>query len=333
MPRNSRISAVVIGLLVLVMARDVCSQQPAHAARAVEPVTDALREKYALDPFYKKLVNADGLLILSSDRVPDEGLVEAAYLIDQVLKGRDDIRAAIAKSEIRIVIMNQDEFTTDVPEHARLGERGGNNKDWWDRRARGLGARGPRSAMSCGVENLLQYKGDPYSDENILIHEFAHTVDDVGLAEVDPAFEGKLKDCYEKAMAEGLWKTAYATTNQSEYWAEIVQVWFFCNPPKARHDHIDINTRAELKEYDPRAYALLEYVFGDNDYQYAFPRDREQKAHLAQWDFDQAPAFAWPDRLKDINTRGQQRPPRRDAAPQQDGQQTKPSHACPCLDH
>jgi len=284
---------------------------PALAQRKVEAVSDEVREQFALDPFYNKILNADGLLFLGSDKVPDEAFEEAAFLIDNVLKGRDDIRAAIAKLEIRIVIMNVDEFTTDVPEHRGLAEQ---DKDWWDRRARGLGARGYRSAMSCGVENLLQYKGDPYSDENILIHEFAHTIDDAGLAEVDKAFEGKLKDCYEKAMAEGLWKTAYATTNQSEYWAELVQIWFFCNPPHARHDHIDINTRDELKSYDPRAYELLEYVFRDNDYQYAFPMDRKDKAHLAPWDFANATAFDWPERLKSISTRAQRPPKRPDPA-------------------
>jgi hypothetical protein len=275
---------------------------PALAERKVEQVSDELRETYALDAFYTKVLNADGLVILGSDEVPDEAFLEAGHLIDHVLKGRDDIREAIAKAQIRLVIMNQDQFTTDVPEHARLAnhEKG---KDWWDRRARGLGATGYRTAMSVGVENLLQYKGDPYHDESILIHEFAHVIDDVGLAAIDKAFEEKLANCYQLAMKEDLWEGGYGRTNRSEYWAELVQIWFFCNPPKARHDHTDINTREELKTYDPRAYKLLEEVFGDNDYQYVFPKDRKDKAHLAQWDFDTAPSFAWPERLADINTR------------------------------
>lgn len=277
---------------------------PALAQRAVTPISDETRETYALDPFYQKLLNADGLLFLTSEKVPDEALYEAAYLIDRVLDGRDDLRAAIATAQIRLAIMNHDEFTTDIPEHARLAEHN-NGKNWWDRRARGLGARGYRSAMSCGCENLLQYKGDPYSDENILIHEFAHVIDDVGLAAIDKDFEPRLKKIYKQAMDEGLWEGGYGRTNHSEYWAEIVQIWFFCNPPKARHDHTDINTREELKTYDPRAYALLEYVFGDNDYQYVFPKDRKDKAHFKEWDFDKALAFAWPERLKNVNVRKQ----------------------------
>lgn len=276
----------------------VLTAVPALAQRQVTAISDETREHYALHPYYKQILLADGLLIVSSDKVPAEGLEEAAYLIDQVLMGRDDLRKAIATAQIRLAIMNIDEFTTDVPEHAKHTP-----KDWWDRRARGLGARGRRSAMSCGCENLLQYEGDPYSDESILIHEFAHVIDDVGLAMVDPAFEEKLKDAYKQAMAAGLWENAYAATNHSEYWAEIVQIWFLCNPPHARHDHIDINTREELKDYDPRAFALLTEVFGDNDYQYEFPKDRQEPGHFENWDFEKAPAFEWPARLKDINTR------------------------------
>lgn len=294
---------------------------PTLAGREVHAVSDELREAYALDAFYTKVLNADGLLLLGSDKVPDEAFQEAAYLIDQVLKGRDDLRKAIAKAEIRLVIMNENEFTTDVPEHARL-ENHKNGKDWWDRRARGLGATGYRTAMSCGVENLLQYTGDPYHDENILIHEFAHVIDDVGLAAIDKDFENKLAETYKLAMEEGLWEGGYGQTNRSEYWAECVQVWFECNPPKARHDHTDINTRAELKDYDPRMYKLLEEVFGDNDYKYVFPKDREDKAHFANWDFDNAPSFKWPERLANINTRPK---------PKKDGV-TQSGPSCPC-DH
>ncbi|MBX2851114.1 MAG: hypothetical protein KTR15_05140 [Phycisphaeraceae bacterium] len=292
-------TSLTLALLLLLTLHPAFAEQ---AKREAGPISDEVREQYALDAFYTKLLNADGLLFLGSDKVPDEAFEEAAYLIDQVLAGRDDLRKAIAKLEIRLVIMNEGEFTTDVPEHAGLKDHK-MGKDWWDRRARGLGARGYRSAMSCGVENLLQYKGDPYSDENILIHEFAHVIDDVGLAEIDKGFEDKLAENYKLAMEEGLWEGGYGQTNRSEYWAECVQVWFFCNPPKARHDHTDVNTRAELKEHDPRMYKLLEEVFGNNDYEYTFPKDRKGKAHLSEWDFDKAPSFEWPERLKNINTR------------------------------
>lgn len=94
-------------------------------------------------------------------------LQEAAYLVDHMLKGREDIRIALIDSKTRFAIMAPDAFTTEIPEHSDLTP-----KVFWDRRARGLGATSRRPAVSCGEENLLCLRGDPYHEENILVHEF-----------------------------------------------------------------------------------------------------------------------------------------------------------------
>ena len=116
--------------------------------------------------------------------------------------------------------MAPDEMTTDVPE-----QRDMKPKDYWDRRARGLGGR----VCSCGEENLLNLPGDRYPVENILIHEFSHTIHNFGLRSVDPKFDERLKSIYEQAVADGIWKDTYAATNREEYWAEGVQDYFDCN--------------------------------------------------------------------------------------------------------
>ena len=100
------------------------------------------------------------------------------------------------------------EMTTDVPEHSDLKP-----KAYWDRRARGLGATRERPSVSCGEENLLCMNGDPYSRENILIHEFGHAIQEMGLSQVDKTFRGRLKKSYEQAVGRGLWKGSYSATN------------------------------------------------------------------------------------------------------------------------
>jgi hypothetical protein len=87
----------------------------------------------------------------------------------------------MAANKTRFTVMAHDEWTTDVPEHSDLRP-----PEYWDRRARGLGATRSRPSVSCGEENLLAMKGDPYSTENILIHEFAHAIHEMGLSTVDP---------------------------------------------------------------------------------------------------------------------------------------------------
>jgi hypothetical protein len=237
-------------------------------------------------------VNAKGLPILSSEKVSDYALLEAAYLVDTMLEDRDDIRKAIVDSGTRLAIMSEDELTTDIPEHSDLTP-----KIFWDRRARGLGATRIRPAVSCGEENLLNFPGDPYHKENILVHEFAHVIHQMGMNNIDKEFQSRLKATYDAAMEEGLWKDKYAASNPAEYWAEGVQSWFN-NNRENDHDHNHVNTRKELKEYDPRLAALIESVFGPREWTYVRPMDRESAPHMAGYDPKDAPRFRWPEGLQ-----------------------------------
>src|SRR5262245_66509 len=224
----------------------------------VHPVTEDLRKTLKLDPFYEKATDYKGLPILSSGKVSDEGLIEARYLIGKMLADRDDITAALVKNRCRFVVMAPTEMTTDVPEQRNMTP-----KDYWDKRARGLGGR----ITSCGEENLLNLKGDRYRNENILIHEFGHCIHQYGLRTVDPKFDGRLRAIYARAIDKGLWKDTYAATNAGEYWAEGVQSYFDCNAPPNR-SHNDIDTREKLAKYDPDLFELIDEVFKKSPYRY-----------------------------------------------------------------
>ncbi len=248
-------------------------------------------DKYA--PFYTKCVSLKGFHVLGSDRVPDAALREAAFLIEQMLQDRPDILQALVDSNTRFAVMAHDEVTTQIPEHSDLTP-----PKYWDRRARGLGATPRRPAVSCGAENLLNYPGDPYGKENILIHEFAHAIHQMGINRIDKEFQGKLNACFKSAMDDGLWKGKYAASNSSEYWAEGVQSWFGTNREND-HDHNHVNTRVELQEYDPRLAELIESIFGPREWTYTRAVDRPDAPHLAGYDFNQSPRFRWPEGLQE----------------------------------
>lgn len=265
---------------------------PPAAGRAVGPVPEDLRKKLDLSPFYVKHVSAGGLPVLSSAKVSDYALLEAAYLIDHMFEHRPDVRQAMIERGARVGILAVTEFTTDIPEHSHMQP-----KEYADKRARGMG--GPR-CVSTGEENLLGYPGDPYAAENILIHEFAHGIHEMGLRSVDPTFNGRLRDAYRQAMDAGLWKGAYAATNPGEYWAEGVQSWFDTNRENdAAHNHVD--TREELRAYDPKLAGLAEEVFGNERWRYEKPADRKDPGHLRGFDRSSAPRFAWPEHLIEWN--------------------------------
>lgn len=282
-------------------------------ARVAEPCPDGEKTNYEvtsppaamkLSPFYRKYVSASGYPIVSSGAVNDYALKEAAYLVDMMLAKRPDVRQAMIAGGSQLVIMAHDEFTTDVPEHSHMTP-----KDFWDARARGLGGSRTDPVCSCGEENLLGLNGDPYATENILIHEFAHNIHLRGMVVVDLTFDDRLKASYERAMKAGLWKTKYASTNHAEYFAEGVQSWFNNNRPPD-HDHNHVNTRKELREYDPGLAELCEEVFGDTELVYTKPVTR-LTGHLAGYDPKTAPSFVWPARLdksrKDIKAKASAR--------------------------
>ena len=143
-------------LLVLTILAGGClaANPPAPATRPAP--AEALRKR--LDPFYKKHVTAGGLLIVSSEKVSDYALKEAAYLVRQMLATRPDVLADLVGRGVYITVMAYTEMTTDMPETRGLSP-------WYDKRARGLGG----NPVSCAEENLLSFRGDPYRGESIFL--------------------------------------------------------------------------------------------------------------------------------------------------------------------
>jgi hypothetical protein len=264
----------------------------AAAVPAAEPFTvTAPPAELKIPEFYAKYIDADGYPIVASKTVNDYALKEAAYWVAKMLEHRPDVKKAMVASGSRMCIIAYNEYTTDLPEFAWLKP-----KDYWDARARGTGGSKSDPYCSSAEENLLAYPGDPYHQECILIHEFAHNIHLRGMTAVDPTFDDRVKATYDKAIATGLWAGKYAATNHHEYFAEGVQSWFNNNRPPD-HDHNHVDTRAELLEYDPGLAALCKEVFGDLELNYTKPATR-LNGHLAGYDPTTAPKFEWPERLK-----------------------------------
>lgn len=217
-----------------------------------------------LHPFYKKYMNVNGIHVTSSWRVPDSAFV-AAYRTLNALTGYlpKDVLKAMTDVDTRVTIMARYEGTTDVPEHSYLANDTTLN---WDLRARGLGGDREFPLTSCAEENILGYQIDKYHAEDILVHEFAHSIHLIGIITVHPDFNDRLKEAMDAAIAEGKYDNTYAKTNIAEYWAEGVQNWFNVNAEVPRTDgkHNHVNTRDDLKKYDPRLYAILGEFFPES---------------------------------------------------------------------
>lgn len=256
---------------------------------SVVPIPESIRTEYKLDRFYRKMAKGVEPYVIGSDKVRDQAIAEAAWIVSHLLDGRDDLRKAMMSTRTRLVVLAASETTTDCPEHSFLRTR-----MFWDRRARGLGATPQVPVVSCGEENVLGFVRDPYPGESIVLHEYAHAMHLTGLNITDPTFDDRLKLQFERATKAGLWANTYAATNKEEYWAEGVQCWFDDNAPAdALHNHI--RTRAQLKTYDAGLAALCKEVFGDKPWRYVRPhlRPATDRVHLAGFDLRSRPRFQW----------------------------------------
>ena len=245
-----------------------------YANAAIGPVPQSL----SLDPFYKKYTDALGIAIVSSEKVPNAALLVARDIVIHMLAKRPDLREEMIKRRMRVGVMAQSESTTDVPEQRnwkkpnrddpRLtpGERNNydngiakmTDKEYWDRRARGMGG----NPTTCAEENLLGYPGTRYYGENILVHEFSHAIMS-SIRRVDTTLFAEIQAAYKEAMTKELWKNHYASTNANEYWAEGTQTWFWSN-----YEYMDgtkrVQSPEDLQAYDPKLYELLGRVYHDH---------------------------------------------------------------------
>ena len=272
--RQDTMPIMLTAFLAIALTASSCGTGSSASANALaalnsEKVIDdnkisAPPDALSLDTFYKKYVNASGIPIISSEKVPDEALFTARETVINMMSMRSDVLAKMIGNKLRLGIMATSEVTKDMPEFRDLEEEDGSDQRTWNE-LRGTGATVVRPLTSCAEENVLCYgEGkDPYSSEDIVIHEFAHAVHELGISFVDTNFNNELEEAFEDAKANKLWLNTYAGSNYYDYFAEGVQDWFNLNSEAIPTNgiHNQINTREELKTYDPALYNLIKRYF------------------------------------------------------------------------
>ena len=239
---------------------------PNYVRAQIGPVPSSL----GVSPFYKKYVDAQGIPVISSERVPDDALLTARDIIITMLSARPDIRKKMIERRWRTGVIAETEMTADIPEYANRKRPGAPanepvtqaDRDYHAWRSRGLGGNPTTGAE----ENLLGYPGTRYYGEHIFVHEFAHAIMSA-LRLIEPETGKAIQAAYAEAQAAGKYvlgstgRPHYALTDANEYWAEGVQWWFFSNYGECFKDNVKVETPDEFKAYDPKLYELIGRVF------------------------------------------------------------------------
>lgn len=230
-----------------------------------------------LDPFYRQYVDAGGIPVVGSAKVPPQALFVARDIVTAMLSHRRDLRRAILASRLRVaLIAEEEEGMMDLPEYRHWTKPARDDPrltacerdeydvriaplshaQYWNARTRGTGG----NPISVGAENLLARPGTRFFGENILVHEFGHAVL-AAVRRVDPALFRRVEAAYRGAIAAGRWRGDYAAVTVDEYWAEGTQFWFESNMI-SRLDDGTILSAADLRRYDPVLATLLEQAYG-----------------------------------------------------------------------
>ncbi len=261
------------------------------------PPPATVRDAFDLDPFYQQWIDVEGFPVVASAKVNPYALKEAAWLIRQMIGHRPEVIEALVQRKVRFVVIGHTEIPTELPDYSDQGP------DFLVFRTRGFGGSGlsGHPAVSSSEENLLHYPGGGGS-YTVLIHELAHAIHLFGLKTVAPTFDNRLEIAYNTAMAKGLWQGTYASSDRREYWAEATQAWFNTEdaPDDNSYNRSHVNTRTELKNYDPPLAALLAEIYGDGNWRYTPPAARIHLPHLHGFNPDDVPTFMHPPELEEL---------------------------------
>jgi alpha-glucosidase len=252
---------VTLACLLLVAAMPT-TEPSARTTGPTEPIgapPDDLRQG-----FYTKCAYFRGMAILGNAKVDDRAFHKLVDVFGKELAHCDPrVMPTLVAGGTHYSIIAESDGQTLLPELA--DERNDATVDW-DKRARGMGGR----CASGGEENILELPSDRYKGECIYLHEFAHTLDRYAFSVIDPGFRRSLRAAYTHAKGAGLWQNTYGITNQAEYFAEGVQMYFDCarggNPADGVHNEV-IN-RDQLSSYDPDLFAVIDKAFGHNPWRY-----------------------------------------------------------------
>jgi alpha-glucosidase len=231
--------------------------------------------KFKIDSYYTKFTWAREFTVVGR-QASDEALLKANDTIRKMFAYRHDILKALIADGVKLVVLGRHEKLADLPEYAKMKDLKN-----FDALARMLDYTPETKLLVVAEENVLGNPKDRWVGECLVIREFAKALYAVcGTRRIDPnwnkrgrevqqyelrvkrldvQFDEKLKQLYEAAMSEGLWKGTAAVQDRVEYWAEGVVAYFDATgqggtPGDAPHP---IGTRESLKAYDPDLYALV----------------------------------------------------------------------------
>jgi hypothetical protein len=219
------------------------------------------------EDFYRTSCEQAGITIAASELIAPSALEAAADRMGALLAVRPEFATAVAASIKQVSIIGRDQRITALPEFEDLYSIHPGTD--WNRLGRSFPGTEEIPVAAGAEENLLCLESDRHEGEDMFVRDFGWTIRRFGIAAADPSLDRSIEDAYIRAIAADLWRNTVAEVNSDQCWAEGVQSFFDVNKEeKDEKDQVQnqIDTREELRVYDPFLYELLVEVFGDAEW-------------------------------------------------------------------
>lgn len=218
--------------------------------------------------FSRKFYTSEtGIVVKASDNVQPDSLAAAADQIDHMLgKTENGIAARMAEYGASMALYGPDENAYFIPEH-----RSAWDPDMYE--VEGYGGNEYNGGVSSIAEkNVIRVLGGEnqtgYRNENILVHEFGHSVKSLGMDLLeDQSLHDEFMALYNSRRALGMWPNTYAISNADEFFATMCTIWFSVmeeSPDWTDGVRGPVNTREDLLKYDPETYAFFDKIFPED---------------------------------------------------------------------
>ena len=229
-------------------------------------------------PFYRKYVNAyeddytKGIVIITSDAVPDRAIRKVEQTVNKLLSARPDLRVAMSSNNIRVAIRGVAE-ARDNSDHP--------------------GDIGPGGARPERPTTYIEEEGVAWRDEDGEIHEgwyqlnrhvaveeFGHSIHRSGLPFIDPEHDviAEINAAYVNALREGTyWPPQYLdgpgladpsmadelqmeieALRDGEYFAVGLDCFYGVVHENSEYK---LETRQQMRERDPMLYEIITRYF------------------------------------------------------------------------
>lgn len=266
-----------------------------------QPSVIAPPEKFKFDPYYKKFTWAREFPVLGSAKTSDVALLKANDTIRKLFAYRHDLLKTLINDNARVVVLAKGELLTDLPEFADERSKAS------PATARYFDYTSDKKVIVVPQENLLGGEGDPAAGRCLLVGLMAKAVFFVAasrevderfatvrrdsqqyeqrliwdkssepIPRMDVQFDLRMREAFDSALKQGLWKGTPAARTPAEYWAAGVEAYFDAAgrgfPPIGTPR--PITTREALQSYDPNLFKIVDESMlydGHQDWRYEQP--------------------------------------------------------------